>query len=65
MIKEIKVADLPDFDVVDYLDSEEAIAQYIPIVQEENDPAALVHALGVAARACAALGVKLVAQPGH
>ena len=100
MIKKIKVADLPVFDITEHLDSEQAIAEYITIVLEENDPAALADALGVAARArgmseiakqsglsrealykalrsdaqprfetisrvCAALGVKLVAQPVH
>jgi probable addiction module antidote protein len=100
MTKKIKVADLPVFDITEHLDSEQAIAEYITIVLEENDPAALADALGVAARArgmseiakqsglsrealykalrsdaqprfetisrvCAALGVKLVAQPVH
>jgi probable addiction module antidote protein len=96
----ISVADLPEFDITEYLDSTQAIADYITIVLEENDVAALVDALGVAARArgmteiakqsgltrealykalradaqprfetisrvCAALGVRLVAQPIH
>jgi probable addiction module antidote protein len=100
MTIKIKVADLPVFDITEHLDSEQAIAEYITIVLEENDPAALADALGVAARArgmseiakqsglsrealykalrsdaqprfetisrvCAALGVKLVAQPVH
>lgn len=100
MTKKIKIADLPEFDITEHLDSEQAIAEYITIVLEENDPAALADALGVAARArgmteiakqsgltrealykalrsdahprfdtisrvCAALGVKLVAQPAH
>lgn len=100
MTKKIKIADLPEFDITEHLDSEQAIAEYITIVLEENDPAALADALGVAARArgmseiakqsglsrealykalrsdaqprfetisrvCAALGVKLVAQPVH
>jgi probable addiction module antidote protein len=96
----ISVADLPEFDITEYLDSAQAIADYITIMLEENDVAALVDALGVAARArgmtdiakqsgltrealykalradaqprfetisrvCAALGVRLVAQPIH
>ena len=100
MSKKIKVADLPVFDIAEHLDSEQAIAEYITIVLEENDPSALADALGVAARArgmteiakqsgltrealykalradaqprfetisrvCAALGVRLVAQPIH
>ncbi len=100
MVKKIKIADLPEFDITEYLDSEQAIAEYITVVLEENDPSALTHALGVIARArgmtdiakdsgltrealyralrsdaqprfdtvsrvCAALGIKLVAQPVH
>jgi probable addiction module antidote protein len=100
MAKKIKVADLPEFDATEYLDSESAIAEYLTIVLEENDPAALAQALGTIARArgmteiaestgltrealykalrpnsaprfdtinrvCAALGVRLVAQPIH
>jgi len=100
MSKKISVADLPIFDITEHLDSEQAIAEYITIVLEENDPSALADALGVAARArgmteiakqsgltrealykalradaqprfetisrvCAALGVRLVAQPIH
>jgi probable addiction module antidote protein len=98
MVKKISVADLPEFDMAEHLDSDQAIAEYLAIVMEENDPGELTHALGVIARArgmsevaraagltrealykalrpnsqprfdtiarvCAALGVKLVAQP--
>lgn len=38
-------------DVVDYLDSEEAIAAYLSAVMEENDPELLIAALGDIARA--------------
>jgi probable addiction module antidote protein len=100
MTRKIKITDLPEFDITEHLDSEQAIAEYLTVVLEENDPAALADALGVAARArgmseiaelsglsrealykalrpdahprfdtinrvCAALGVKLVAQPVH
>jgi probable addiction module antidote protein len=98
MVKKISVTDLPEFDMAEHLDSDQAIAEYLTIVMEENDPGELTHALGVIARArgmsevaraagltrealykalrpnsqprfdtiarvCAALGVKLVAQP--
>ena len=98
MVKKISVADLPEFDMAEHLDSDQAIAEYLTIVMEENDSSELTHALGVIARArgmsevaraagltrealykalrpnsqprfdtiarvCAALGVKLVAQP--
>ena len=98
MVKKISVADLPEFDMAEHLDSDQAIAEYLTTVMEENDPGELTHALGVIARArgmsevaraagltrealykalrpnsqprfdtiarvCAALGVKLVAQP--
>ena len=100
MTKKVKGSDLPEFDITEHLDSEQAIAEYITIVLEENDPAALADALGSVARArgmtdiakasgitrealykalrpnaqprfetvskvCAALGVRLVAQPIH
>lgn len=51
MTQKIKVADLPEFDMAEHLDSDEAIAQYLSIVLEENDPAELAHALGTIARA--------------
>ena len=51
MTQKIKVADLPDFDMAEHLDSDEAIAQYLSIVLEENDTAELAHALGTIARA--------------
>ncbi len=47
----VKVADLPSFDVVDYLDNENAIAEYLSLVLEENDPELLIAALGDVARA--------------
>jgi len=98
MVKKIKVADLPEFDLAEQLKTEEDIAAYLTMVIDEGDMAELAHALGVAARArgmsdvakasgitrealykalrpdasprfdtisrvCAALGVRLVAQP--
>ena len=100
MTKKINVADLPDFDIVEHLKTDEDIANYLTVVLEDNDPALLAAALGDIARArgmseiakssgigrealykalrpnsqprfdtiarvCAALGVKLVAQPAH
>ncbi len=100
MTKKIKISELPDFDMAEHLPDEQAIAEYLTIVLEENDPAALADALGTIARArgmteiaktsgitrealykalrpnahprfdtiskvCAALGVRLVAQPIH
>ncbi|MDR2874362.1 MAG: putative addiction module antidote protein [Methylobacillus sp.] len=51
MTKKIKISELREFDVAEHLDSEEAIAEYLTIVLEENDPAALADALGDVARA--------------
>lgn len=100
MSKKVRAADLPDFDFSEHLDSEQAMAEYLTAILEENDPALLAAALGDIARArgmseiarasgitrealykalradaqprfdtvnrvCAALGVKLVAQPVH
>ncbi len=100
MGKKIKITDLPEFDMVKHLPDKQAVAEYLTVVLEENDPAALADALGTIARArgmtdiakssgitrealykalrpnasprfetiskvCAALGVRLVAQPIH
>ena len=51
MVKKISVADLPEFDMAEHLDCDQAIAEYLTIVMEENDPGELTHALGVIARA--------------
>jgi probable addiction module antidote protein len=51
MVKKINVADLPELDMAEHLDSDQAIAEYLTIVMEENDSGELTHALGVIARA--------------
>jgi probable addiction module antidote protein len=51
MTQKIKVSDLPIFDMAEYLEDDQAIAEYLTIVLEENDPAELAHALGTIARA--------------
>lgn len=51
MTPKINVADLPEFDMAEHLDSDQAIAEYLTIVLEENDPAEFAHALGTIARA--------------
>lgn len=51
MNRKIKIADLKRFDVTEHLDSDEAIADYMNIVLEENDPALLAAALGDIAKA--------------
>ena len=51
MNRRIKIADLKRFDVTEHLDSEEAIADYMNIILEENDPVLLAAALGDIARA--------------
>lgn len=51
MSEKIRIADLPEFDITEHLEDDQAIAEYLSIVLEENDPAALVQALGTAARA--------------
>jgi probable addiction module antidote protein len=47
----INIADLPEFDMAEHLGSDQAIAEYLSIVLEENDPAEFAHALGTIARA--------------
>ena len=49
--KKVKASDLPEFDPAEYLDSDEAVAEYLTAVLAENDPALLAAALGDIARA--------------
>jgi probable addiction module antidote protein len=51
MTNKIRAVDLPDFDVTEYLEDDQAIAEYLTIVLEEDDPALLAAALGDIARA--------------
>ena len=51
MSGKIKVSSLHKFDIADYLDSGEAIAEYLTEVLAENDAEAFAHALGKVARA--------------
>lgn len=50
MKKKINIADLPEFDIAQHLDSEEAIADYLTAMMEEGDSALLAAALGDIAR---------------
>ena len=50
-IQMIQPSDLPEFDMAEHLDSDQAIAEYLPMVLGEDDPAALADALGTIARA--------------
>ena len=49
--KKIKTANLRKFEIADYLDSPEAIAEYLTAMIEEGDASLLAVALGDAARA--------------
>lgn len=51
MSGKIKISELRKFDIADYLDSDEAIAEYLTEVLAENDGEAFAHALGKVARA--------------
>jgi probable addiction module antidote protein len=51
MTQKIKVSELPDFDFSEHLDSEQAVAEYLNVILEGNDPALLAAALGDIARA--------------
>ena len=50
-MKKMKISDLPDFDVVDYLKTDADIAEYLTVVLEDGDPALFVAAIGDIARA--------------
>ena len=49
--EKIKVSTLPVFDMVQYLDSDQAIAEYLAIVLEENSSSELAHALNTVVHA--------------
>jgi probable addiction module antidote protein len=51
MNEKIRIADLPEFDITEHLEDDQAIAEYLTIVLEENDPALLAAAMGDIARA--------------
>lgn len=51
MSKAIRLKELSDFDVAEYLDNDSEIAAYLTSVLEEDDPALLAVALGDIARA--------------
>ncbi len=50
-MKKIRTSELPEFDAAEYLDSKEAIAEYLTAMLEAGDPAMLAAALGDIARA--------------
>ena len=51
MEKKIKISELPDFDMAQYLKSEEDIAACLSMVIADGDTSELAYALGVAAKA--------------
>lgn len=51
MVEKIRISSLKKFDIADYPDSDEAIAEYLTEALAENDGEAFAHALGKVARA--------------
>ena len=51
MNETIRISDLPDFDITEHLEDDQAIAEYLTCVLEDGDPDLLVAALGDVARA--------------
>jgi probable addiction module antidote protein len=51
MAPKIKVSDLPDFDLAEFLTDETEIAEYLKVVIEDGDTALLAATLGDIARA--------------
>jgi len=49
--KKINIANLPEFDMAEYLKTDEDIAHYLTLVLAENNAAELSHALCIIARA--------------
>lgn len=50
MTRKTRIAELPDFDMAESLQSEEDVALYLSLVLEDGDAAEFTHALGVVAR---------------
>jgi len=44
MSKKVRVDSLPEFDITEHLEDDQAIAEYLTIVLEEDDPALLAAA---------------------
>lgn len=51
MSKKVKLDELPEFDAAEYLDSEQAIAEYLAVIMEDGDAGLLAAALGDVAKA--------------
>ena len=51
MSETTRIADLPEFDITEHLEDDQAIAEYLTVVLEDDDPALLATALGDIARA--------------
>lgn len=50
MTKKINIADLPEFDLAEYLKTDEDVAQYLTIILQDENGAELTHALGLIAK---------------
>ncbi len=50
-MKKVRLADIPDLDFAEHLYTDQAVAEYLTVILEENDPALLAAALGDIARA--------------
>ncbi|MCK9366927.1 MAG: putative addiction module antidote protein [Metallibacterium scheffleri] len=59
MKTKIRVRDIPEFDAAEYLDNEEAIAEYITAVMDADDAGLLAAALGDVAKA---RGMSIIAK---
>jgi probable addiction module antidote protein len=51
MTKKVKIDDLPEFDMADYLDNDAAVAEYLSQVLTDGDDSELAQALGHIAKA--------------
>ena len=65
MSKKIKVADLPDFDFSEHLDSEQAILEYLNAIVEDGDASLLAAALGDIGKARGMAGIAQAAGMGR
>jgi len=63
--KKINIANLPEFDMAEYLKTDEDIAHYLTLVLAENNTAELSHALGIIARVRGMTEVAKISMVSH
>lgn len=63
MTRKIRISELQEFDITDYLSTEADIATYLELVHEDNDPPQLLIAMQDSARARVRLSAERRSRP--